>query len=64
VAETGADGSYQIAALIPGAYQVEFTAGCGAASYVTQWFDGAASRSGATPVTVTAGSVLPGIDAH
>ena len=48
----------------PGQYAVEFTSGCGAASYRTQWFDGAASRSGATPVTVKVGSVTTAIDAH
>jgi len=64
VAETGADGSYQIGALVPGSYLVEFTVGCGAASYATQWYSAAASRSTATPVVVTAGTVSPAIDAH
>jgi hypothetical protein len=62
--ESGAKGSYLIKGLQPGQYAVEFTSGCGVASYRTQWFDGAASRSGATPVTVKAGSVTTAIDAH
>ncbi len=64
VAETGADGSYQIGGLAPASCVVEFTSGCGAASYMTQWYNGVASRSIATPVAVTAGSVTQAIDAH
>jgi hypothetical protein len=64
VAETGSGGGYEIDGLAPGSYDVEFAAGCGASSYVTQWYDGAASRSAATSVTVTAGSVTQAIDAH
>ena len=63
VAETGPDGSYEMDGLAPGSYSVEFTAGCGASSYATQWYSGAASKSAATPVTVTAGSVTQAIDA-
>jgi hypothetical protein len=64
VAETGADGSYQIGGLAPASYVVEFTSGCGAASYATQWYNGAPSRNSATPVPVTTGSVSGAIDAH
>jgi len=64
VAETGADGSYQIGGLAPASYLVEFTSGCGAASYATQWFNGVPGRSTATPVAVTAGSVTQAIDAN
>ncbi len=64
VAETGADGSYQIGGLAPASYVVEFTSGCGAASYATQWFNGVPGRSTATPVAVTAGSVTQAIDAN
>jgi hypothetical protein len=63
VAQTAADGTYQLGALIPGSYTVEFTAGCGVVSYTTQWFDAAATKSAATPVPVTAGTVTPGVDA-
>ena len=64
VAETGADGSYQIGGLAPASYVVEFTSGCGAASYATQWYNGAPSRNSATPVPVTVGSTTTAIDAH
>ena len=60
---TGATGAYQMAGLAPGRYLVEFAAGCGDASYATQWYDGASSRSGATPVSVTSGAVTSGINA-
>jgi hypothetical protein len=63
IAITRPDGSYQVSDLPPGRYAVEFSRGCGVARYATQWDDGAASRAGATPVVVTAGSVTPGIDA-
>jgi Carboxypeptidase regulatory-like domain len=64
VAETGADGSYQIGGLAPASYVVEFTSGCGVASYTTQWYNGAPSRNSATPVPVITGSVTGAIDAH
>jgi hypothetical protein len=64
VAETGADGTYKIGGLDAGSYDVEFTAGCGVPAYATQWYNGAANRSAATPVAVTAGSPTAGIDAH
>jgi hypothetical protein len=64
VAETGANGTYQIAGLSPASYLVEFTSGCGASSYVTQWYNGAATKGTATPVAVTAGATTPSIDAH
>jgi hypothetical protein len=63
VAITGKDGSYQLGELSPRTYVVEFSAGCGDHSYTTQWFSGAASRAGATPVTVTAGADTTAIDA-
>jgi hypothetical protein len=63
LAITGANGSYQISNLEPGRYHVEFSSGCGVASYATVWFSGAASRAAAAPVTVSAGSITPGINA-
>jgi carboxypeptidase family protein len=62
IAITGSGGSYQIAGLPAGSYSVEFTKGCGAASYAAQWYGGA-TRDAATPVTVTAGATATGIDA-
>jgi hypothetical protein len=55
--------AYQIAGVIPGRYHVEFSSGCGATGYRIQWYHGAASRAGSAPVTVTAGTTTPGIDA-
>jgi 5-hydroxyisourate hydrolase-like protein (transthyretin family) len=63
VAITGANGSYQLAGLTPGSYSVEFTAGCGAASYTTQWYSGVTTRAAASTITVDPGSVTSGIDA-
>ena len=63
IAITGVAGGYQLPSLRPGTYTVEFSSGCGAASYATQWFSGATARSGASPVTVTAGVVTGDINA-
>jgi hypothetical protein len=64
LAVTGTTGDYQIAGVLAGGYSVEFTKGCGDASYLTQWYDGAASRARATTVTVTYGLLTDGIDAR
>jgi hypothetical protein len=64
VGVTDGKGGYLIGGLSPGRYVVEFTGGCGVASYHTQWFDGASSRSHATPVAVQAGRTTTGISAH
>jgi hypothetical protein len=64
LAETAANGKYTISGLAPGSYDVEFKAGCGASTYTTQWYNGAASRGAATPVDVTAGTVTQAIDAN
>jgi hypothetical protein len=63
IAVTGANGSYQLAGLTPGSYSVQFTAGCGAASYTTQWYSGVTTRAAASTVTVEPGSVTSTIDA-
>jgi Carboxypeptidase regulatory-like domain len=62
-AVTGSSGSYTIPALTPGSYTVEFSSGCGAKGYATQWWDNETSAAGATPVPVTAGATASGIDA-
>jgi hypothetical protein len=58
-----ARGAYAIADLAPGRYRVEFSPGCGATGYVTQWWRRAASAAAATIVTVTAASTVTGISA-
>jgi hypothetical protein len=64
VGVTDGKGSYLIGGLEPGRYVVEFTGGCGVASYHTQWFNGASSRSRATPVAVKVGRTTTDISAH
>jgi hypothetical protein len=58
-----ARGGYATADLTPGRYRVEFSSGCGAVGYVTQWWRKAGSAAAATIVTVTAGSTVTGISA-
>jgi hypothetical protein len=58
-----AGGRYSLAGLIPGAYTVRFSSGCGAAGYATQWWDRKGSAATATVINVTAGAVRTGIDA-
>lgn len=55
------DGSYRLAGLTADTYTVEFRDSAG--ELITQYFDGATSFGGATPVDVTAGSQATGIDA-
>lgn len=59
--ETVADGTYDLFALTPGQYVVEFWAPH--LGYVTQFYNGAASFDAATPVNVTEGSKALGINA-
>jgi hypothetical protein len=62
-AETTRTGRYRIDGLTPGAYQVEFSTGCGATGYATQWWRAAASRKSATTITVGTGAVTRDINA-
>ncbi|MHB1433577.1 MAG: carboxypeptidase regulatory-like domain-containing protein, partial [Streptosporangiaceae bacterium] len=57
------DGGYSVTGLAPGRYLVEFSAGCGASGYRTQWWDNAGSRAHATVITVAAARATAGIDA-
>ncbi|MGO9559952.1 MAG: hypothetical protein ACLPYW_12830 [Acidimicrobiales bacterium] len=63
MAETGSNGDYDISELASGNYAVEFTSGCGATGYATQWWDASSSQSAATPVRVKQNSQTAGIDA-
>jgi hypothetical protein len=63
IAVTAASGRFSIAQLPPGKYLVRFDHGCGANGYLTQWYNGAPSKTGATPVTVIAGQVTTDINA-
>lgn len=62
-AATSAHGTYSLEQLQPGRYDVEFSAGCGAAHTVEQWWDGASSQSAATPVSVKNGRDRRDVDA-
>lgn len=57
------DGGYLIGPLPPGRYLVEFEAQCATRGYATQWWQGASSKSGATPVALRAGRTRSGINA-
>ena len=64
-AETLTDGTYNLAGLPSGSYDVSFQS-CGPSSgtgYVTQYYNGAATLTGATSVSVTAGNTTPNINA-
>jgi hypothetical protein len=64
-ATTAADGTYAISGLSAGNYDVEFSvAGCGTTgSYLTQWYNNAATSSTAHVVPVTAGATTASINA-
>jgi hypothetical protein len=64
VVAVSANGGYRIGGLAPGGYRIEFSAGCGATGYVSQWWQGAGSARGAKPATVSAGGTTAGIDAQ
>jgi Carboxypeptidase regulatory-like domain len=56
-------GSFSLAELLPGRYKVEFSSGCGATGYRTQWWKNASSPQSATVINVAATQTVPGIDA-
>ncbi len=62
VAVTTSSGRYALADLPPGRYKAEFTVGCGATGYATQWWDNATSGRSAKVITVGFATV-GGIDA-
>ncbi len=62
-AVTGSDGSYGIADVTPGQYLVQFSSGCGASGYLTQWWRAAASAKTAKQVSVQPGTPVTNINA-
>ena len=58
---TAPTGSYSIIDLQPGSYRVQFSSGCGARDYRSQWWDNESSVITATPVVVTSGTTTTGI---
>ncbi len=63
LAVTRRGGGYSLIDLQPGRYLVEFSSGCGATGYQTQWWQDASSASNATVITVPATQVITGISA-
>ena len=59
---TDATGSFVLADLPADAYLVEFDADDASLNYVTQWWEGATSPGVATPVSVTAGEEVAGLN--
>jgi len=62
VAVTTATG-YTLGDILPGQYKVRFSSGCGATGYATQWYQGVASETAATVITVVANQATPSISA-
>jgi hypothetical protein len=62
-APSASNGEYEITGLTPGQYTVEF-APPAPAKYFTQFYSGATSADQATPVGVSAGTLIPGINAQ
>ncbi|HUB41330.1 MAG TPA: carboxypeptidase regulatory-like domain-containing protein [Streptosporangiaceae bacterium] len=61
---TGSAGSYSISDLPAGGYKVQFSSGCGASGYKTQWYRGKSTSKTATLVSVTAGTTTSSISAR
>ncbi|HEV3093511.1 MAG TPA: carboxypeptidase regulatory-like domain-containing protein [Solirubrobacteraceae bacterium] len=61
-ATTGSDGTYTLTGLYSGSYTVYFKPPSGA-NYLSQYYNGAATSSGATPVSVGDGADVTGISA-
>jgi hypothetical protein len=64
LAATVRDGGYALTGIVPGRYRVEFSSGCGATGYATQWWRDAASAGAATEITVVPAAVTSGISAQ
>ncbi len=56
-------GSYVLTGLVPGKYTVEFSTGCGASGFHSQWWHNAGSAGQATVITVPANAIINGISA-
>jgi hypothetical protein len=56
-------GRYSLVDLLPGRYKVEFSSGCGATGYRTQWWKAVSCAKAATVLTVAANQTITGISA-
>jgi hypothetical protein len=63
VAVSGTDGGYTVPNVVPGGYKVEFSTGCGATGYASQWYPNSPGPGGATTVPVAAGENVTAINA-
>jgi hypothetical protein len=63
VAVSGKSGAFTFSEMLPGRYKAQFSSGCGATGYRTQWWQNAGSRQAATVINVTAAQTVTGIDA-
>jgi hypothetical protein len=63
LAVTASNGTYKIRGMVPGSYAVQFSSGCGATGYATQWWKDVPSRAGATVITIAPRADTGGIDA-
>jgi hypothetical protein len=61
---TDAGGEYRIERLPTNSYRVRFSPGFSLHGYLSQYYDGVATKKLATPVAVTAGGATDGIDAE
>jgi hypothetical protein len=63
VAVSGTDGSYMVPNVVPDGYKVDFSTGCGATNYASQWYPNSTGPGGATIVSVAADQNRTGISA-
>jgi hypothetical protein len=58
------NGTYIMSGLSTGSYKVKFASSSSDQNYILEWYDNKADQASATPLAVTAGSPLSGIDAQ
>lgn len=63
-ARTDETGSYVVSGVAPGEYRIEFQTSWANESVLPEWWDDASSFDAATPVVVTAGGTVAGVDAQ
>ena len=63
VAVSGKSGGFTVTDMLPGRYKAEFSSGCGATGYRTQWWKNVGSPQHAMPIKVNAAETVTGIDA-
>ena len=61
--QTGTTGGYSVTGLLPGTYTASFAPGDGTSTFMSQWYGGATTSTGATSFAVTADQTTRGIDA-